>query len=1185
MIPVLTIQLFGNFQLTFAGEPLVHIKSAPMQSLLAYLLIRRNRPQARQHLAYLLWPDSTEAQAYTNLRRELHLLRRALPSAERFLRIDAKFLQWRADADFTLDVGDFETAAAEVDQLKGNQLTDDQLKGDENMDSLRAMLEKVVALYTGDLLLGCYDDWIVSERERLSQVFAGMLEQLIQLCERQRDYSLAIRYAERLRRYDPLHEATYRHLMRLHTLNGERARGLRIFHTCVTTLKRELDVDPSPATRETYARLIEGARSSTSLPEPQARLEVGGRLVGRQVEWDRLQAAWHKTAPTGQPAQPHLALITGDAGIGKTRLVEELLDWASQQGIVTARTRCYAAEGALALAPVADWLRADAFRSALLALDEIWLAEVARLLPELLVERPELPRPALLTGSGQRLRLFEALAQVVLADRQPLLMVIDDLQWCDRETLEWLHFLVRGSQGRPLLLVFTARAEVLDADHPLRSLLLDLRGLEQMSEIEVGPLSPEATARLAAQMLGRDLDLEVASHLYAETEGHPLLIVEMVRAQWAPGLARDHQLPPSTSGHTSAPKARIEHPRASLHALPPKVHAIIQSRLAQLSPQARELAALAATIGRSFTYQVLAQADDSDEASLVGALDELWQRRIIREQEIDAYDFSHDKIREVAYGEISRARRQLLHRRVAQALEIVYEQEQDTVSGHIAAHYERAGLSQPAILHYQRAAKLARHIYANQEAKTLYSRAIAASHRITTAPLSDAAAAIGEAGSTKDDALLLPIYEGRALVCQSLTQFDEAIADFHEMRRMARATGNHQKESESLCHLAYAHWLTFAEDQMPLVEQYAQAAMELFAQTGDQAIRARSLTMLGAVDQVNRKLVDADQKLKEALEICRRVGDKEALVQSLSFLCLQTYLHGNSQSTVQFAQEGVKVARAIQDGFNELRIHAFLCQGQWSAGNFAHAFTQVHTAMVQAEARGNLFIQGRLLNTLGWFHHELGDFANAVDYNQRSVELGRASGIDNVEISALINLGYDSLAQGESTRALAYFASTLTRVEREGFGAHKWRWQMKLFFGLAEHALRTGDDGQALHFVKQGLDEALVTSSQKYAAKGLALHGRILMQMGQHEAAGAEFQRAVALAEPLHCPSLSYPLAYALGQWHESRGHMREAAALFAKAKAVVEQMATAVGDDDLAALFLRSESVRMISESWARTV
>ena len=140
-------------------------------------------------------------------------------------------------------------------------------------------------------------------------------------------------------------------------------------------------------------------------------------------------------------------------------------------------------------------------------------------------------------------------------------------------------------------------------------------------------------------------------------------------------------------------------------ALPPKVQTVIESRLAQLSPPARELAGLAATVGRAFTVEVLAQASDGDEGSLVRALDELWQRRLIREQGDSGYDFSHDRIREVAYASISLARRRLLHRRVAQALEQAHAADLNSISSELAAHYEHAGLPEQPLLSISRRLK------------------------------------------------------------------------------------------------------------------------------------------------------------------------------------------------------------------------------------------------------------------------------------------------------------------------------------------------------------------------------------------------------------------------------------------------------------------------------------------------
>jgi DNA-binding SARP family transcriptional activator len=1127
------------------------------QSLLAYLVLHRHAPQTRRNLSFLFWPDASEVQARANLRKALYDLRKLLPKLDDFVQIDAQALQWCNRTETTLDVEQFAASLAQANQA-------------EAQEARRAALEQAVALYTGDLLPACYDDWLLLERERLRQQYVTALEQLIGILEQQHELASALAYAQRLLHNDALHESTYRLLMRLHVRNGDRATALRIYHTCVTLLQQELGVEPSSETQQLYQRLLNAPSAPVVRPNDHLpATKRTGSLVGRQLEWKHLQSTWSAAASGSHTRPPHVVLVTGEAGIGKTRLIEELHDWVVRQGGATATARCYAAEGQLALAPVADWLRTDALRAALSALDETWLIEISRLLPELLVERPELPRPSPLTESGQRLRLFKALTQVVLAGSQPLLLAIDDLQWCDRETIEWLHYLLRCEPQRPLLLAASARPEAVGANHPLHALILYLRATEQVTEIELGPLNPQATAQLAGEVAGQDLNAEAATHLYAETEGNPLFVVEMVRGQWAHGVTDHDDLKPTPPAGALAQKVDAEY-QYQPSVLPAKVHAIIQSHLAQLSPEARQLAELAATIGRSFTLSVIAKASDADEETLVRGLDELWQRRVIREQEADAYDFSHEKIREVAYGEISRVRQQHLHRRIAQALEAVHVVDLDVVSGRIAAHYEQAGLFEAAVRFYQRAAEMARRIYANREAKEKYSRAIEMSRRITP---------------VADEAQLLPLYEGRALVCRSLTQLDEAIADFQVVRRIAQNTGNAQKEGESLCQLAYTHWLTFAEDQMPLVEQYAQEATGHFAQSGDQRILARSLTMLGAVDQVNRKIADAGHKLEEALSVSRKTGDKETLVQTLSFLCLQSYLQGNSQSTVDFAQEGVAVARNVQDDFNELRIQAFLCLGYWSAGSYAQAYDLAQEAMAQAKERGNKFVEGRLLNTLGWFHHEFGDFSGALAYDQRSAELGRTAHINNVEISASINIAYDYLALGQLSQAQAAFESMLERVQREGFGAHKWRWQMKLYMGLAEHALEAGAHAQALRYVEEALREALATSSQKYVAKGQALRGKILAQMGDREAAGAELRRAFSTAEALKIPSLFYPIAYALGEWHEMMGRQREAAAFYARTKETVAQMANAVGSEALASALLQSEQVRAISESWTRNL
>jgi DNA-binding SARP family transcriptional activator len=689
---MLQIQLLGSFQLLYDGALLTTVNQARQQALLAYLLLHRHAPQPRQHVAFRLWPDSSEAQAKTNLRRELYHLRRLLPAAEQFLAVDSISVRWRSEAPFTLDVADFERLLAEAERMKSV---------DRPAETITA-LEQALALYHGPLLPSCYDDWILPLREGLDQHSVTALEQLVVLLEEQREYAAAMHQAERLLRHDPLHETTYRRLMRLAVLGGDRARALRIYQDCAARLQQELGVEPSPETQALYESLLQA--EPQALPEPARqrmwRAEERTALVGRQREWQTLLTAWRST----QCGHAQVVLIAGEAGIGKTRLAEELLVWASRQNHLTARSRAYAMEGSLAYTLITELLRNEALAARWSTLPEVWLLELARLLPEVLDQHPKLPPPTPLTESWQRQRFFEGLARAVLAGPEPRLLLLDDLQWCDQETLAWVRYLLRFAAGARLLVVGTARSEEITVEHPLTSLRLDLQREDQWIEIELAALTNEETAMLAAQTAGRPLSAGEADQIYQATEGNPLFVVETVRAGLIASVQR------WAAGQSDAQPLDL-----TGKAMPPKVYAVIQSRLAQLSPLARELAQVAATIGRSFHYDLLVEVSNQGEADLVRLLDELWQRRVLVVHAAHLYDFSHDRIREAIYAQIGPTQRTHLHRCIAQALERLAGEHLDAVAAQIAAHYEQAGLAEKAILWYKRAADVHRRLYAHSE--------------------------------------------------------------------------------------------------------------------------------------------------------------------------------------------------------------------------------------------------------------------------------------------------------------------------------------------------------------------------------------------------------------------------------------------------------------------------------------
>src|SRR3984893_6498140 len=292
-MPTLHIRLLGDFSLIYDDRQVTSLNTMRLQSLLAYLVLHRDVPQQRQHLAFLFWPDTIEAQARNNLRQLLHQLRQAFPPVEHFLSADTHMLHWHPVTPFRLDVAEFEEALARADEARRRNDQHGHLQGAPHhptppLSLQQAALEQADSLYRGELLPGCYDEWILPERDRLRQRHRQALEQLLHVFEVQGDTVTAIRHAQRLLGLDPLSEDLYRRLMRLFALNNDRASALHVYHTCVTTLQREMGVDPDPATREAYEQLVQQEKPTLQAAVHQSLPAAAPTLIGREREWTKL---------------------------------------------------------------------------------------------------------------------------------------------------------------------------------------------------------------------------------------------------------------------------------------------------------------------------------------------------------------------------------------------------------------------------------------------------------------------------------------------------------------------------------------------------------------------------------------------------------------------------------------------------------------------------------------------------------------------------------------------------------------------------------------------------------------------------------------------------------------------------------------------------------------------------------
>ena len=683
---MLHVSVLGEQAITDDGAG-VQVHSSRAVALVAFLVAHAGAPQPRQRIAGTFWPDSTDAQALTNLRRELHHLRQVLGD-ERSLVVTPRDLCWRDSETCRVDLRIFDTerqaalAAAAADDDEG----------------VLGHAAAAVAQYKGDLLPGVYDDWLLEARSDLERQCADLCDLLCAARARTGDLAGAVDAVRRRIQLRPLEEAGYRTLMLLQADLGDRAGAVSTYHHCASVLERELGVIPDPATRQAFQRLMaDGAADAAgaSLPGLQPGAPRSGlaaaQLVGRGRELGLLADLW-RTVAAGRPG---LAVVGGGGGVGKTRLVAEIAEMARLQGAVVATSQCFGTSGRLALAPVADWLRNPAVQAAAATLDPAWRAEVGRLTPA--VGRGERAAGSRsMADAWQRHRFFEGLARALMAVGRPVLLVLDNMQWCDQETLAFLTFFLGLAPGTPVLVAGTRRNDTLDEDPELADWTVRMRATGLMTELSLSPLDAAGTARLAEAISGRPLLADDVDLLQATTGGFPLYVIEAVRGSVDPGGT------PRPAGDLAA---------------------VLRNRLDQATAAAREVASLAAAVGTNFTLDLLTEASDLDAGIVVGAVDELWRRRIMREFG-DGYDFSHDLLRDTAYAQVSPPKRWLLHRRVAQALELLHADDADTVSAQLAEQYARGGRPARAVAYYRRAADLAAGMFAHAEAIRLHEEAL-----------------------------------------------------------------------------------------------------------------------------------------------------------------------------------------------------------------------------------------------------------------------------------------------------------------------------------------------------------------------------------------------------------------------------------------------------------------------------
>lgn len=697
------------------GEHRVAFPTRKTLALLIYLAIEPGL-QPRDHLAALLWPEASPERCHASLRNTLGHLQTSLRQAgvqdfSPYLSIAHNSLGLNPDAHVDFDLHTIEQAYALARADRSNRKP---LDGSASLP----VLQSAASCPRGDFLAGfslgdapSFDDWVAIQREIWHRRLGLILDRLSEIQFGRGEFAGATETAARWIALDVLNEKAYRRKMRAHFAAGERGQALETYESCHTVLSAELAIEPEPDT----AALAESirtkptpvhARSRRSLPQSQrsdtSLAFLGNLFAGRTSEHQLLVNSYGRAAVS----QPQFVVLRGEIGIGKTRLANKFIQWASAQGAELLQGNAFESGSRLPFQPLVEAirLRLKHQNSIQDLLDDERLSPLSLLLPELGQHNPRLS-PAPKTESSP-VQFYEPLVQytLALAESAPLVFFVDDLQWADSATLDLLQYAIRRwceSAARVLLLV-GLRSEAL---HPMTQpqpggSLIGLgqwlarveRELKPL-HIELLPLGELETVQMVQSILSPP-DADFAQWLYEETHGQPFYLIETLK-----DLLERYVLQPKrrVQGQwTFAVDA--EHDLGQAVRVPSTVRAVIRARLHRISPNAFNLLAAGAVLEQQITFERLCVIANVTEDLALPALDELISGRFLLEAErpglASAYAFVNDMLRDVVYTEAGDARRRLFHQRALEILAAAGES-----AAVLAHHAQAAGLVQAAFRH------------------------------------------------------------------------------------------------------------------------------------------------------------------------------------------------------------------------------------------------------------------------------------------------------------------------------------------------------------------------------------------------------------------------------------------------------------------------------------------------------
>lgn len=1202
-----------TLDLKFLGTPLVTWQNRPLKfatrkalALLAYLVVEPDI-HPRDNLVALFYPESEPKLAYSGLRNTLARLRETLHDvgaisnhgfAESPLLLERESIGFNFSLPHTLDT---DRVSATVETLNAQSV---------GMLQPAPLLLDATRAARGPFLDGLslpdapeFENWVTTQRgayqRRLDLIFDNLSQQQLDA----QQPSLAIETVARWINQNRLNENAYRRLMRLHFLNGDRAAALQTFEICRTLLAQELNTEPAPLTLELLAQ-IRSHKQIAVTPHPEAERHASLSLpfVGRvQVHQQLTQQYRHASS-----GQTRVVALVGESGMGKTRLASEFGSWAVVEGADVLSGRAFETGEHLPFQPLIDaWReRLERENAPEDILDDVWLAELARVLPELRERYPDLPQVAQ-DETTARARLFEAFARLMqaLASRRPLVLVIDDVQWAEQDTFELLHYLARrGHENHArVLLVLLLRQEALAENPRLGEWLAGFERELPCAQLTLKPFTLQDAAHLVSALAGEQYDPpransaeNLAQWLLAETQGDPFFIAETL-------AHLDENSTLVWAGEIDARKLRVPATlteiRAHAQTLAPAIRNVIHTRLARLHPSASAMLGAAAIINRNCTFERLCQISGAGESEGLNALDELLAARLLLEAIDDArpYSISHDRIRQVVYSELGKARQKIYHRRELDALTTEH-----APAAEIAYHALAAGEREAAFYHSW---------CAGAGAMQLYSASAAIYHYETARRL------LNELRVPPSDATMQGLYLDLGKAYEIQFQQLDALAVYQELHTHAITRRAQPMELAALVASCNVRAMPFDAHDAAQARRLVEQALPLARALGDvqaeaqlehdlaliqppgagQAERAllhaenaaRLARLAGAIEPLGMALLDvaslglalghfaqSDAACQEAAELFQQNGNRPRLQDAIHLRAMIRLGVGEFERALTFLDEAYAANQALGNATEIFALATTRSTLHILRGDYARAMQEFVLLQEMDEKRITSTIRINVRQQLAWLYFDIGAYDTAEAECQRALSYSD-EGQPALQVPTLTLLTLVQLARGEIHQAAHTAAQGGELFDRTGKLYPEWWEALPFPLAQGELALAQGDLVSAASCAEYLASSCARLHLRHHLPAILYFRARVELAHGDKPAAKQDLGQAIQLSDEMGARRELWRMCRMLAELEQEQGNLEDSACLQDKARAAITFVVEHIGAPELRATFLAHAGVR----------